>query len=75
MTLKKRTQVWWDRYGIRFFGGESGQHIPNHRDYAIYGYQSGYTQGFEDACEKAKELIKTAIPDGCGITTVPQDDE
>jgi hypothetical protein len=75
MTLKEKTQLWWDRSGMRFLGGESGQHIPSHRDFAVYGFQSGYLQGFEDACSKALELIKTAIPDGNGVATEPQEDE
>ena len=33
---------------MRFLGGESGQHIRNGKDYALYGYDCGYRQCAED---------------------------
>ena len=58
--------VWWQRQGIRFLGGESGQHIPTGKDYGLYGYDCGYRQ-----CAEDHGIILTEQ----GIVTAPQEDE
>jgi hypothetical protein len=75
MTLKLKKQTWWERFGMRFLGGESGQHVPTHKDFGLYGYECGYIQGFEDAAAVAVETMKSLTPVIGGITDEPEEDE
>lgn len=75
MTNKTKKQEWWQRDGIRFLGGESGSHIPTHKDFGLYGYDSGYQQGFEDFRKIAMEFLQSVIVAEPAITTPPSDDE
>jgi hypothetical protein len=66
MSISQKKNTWWERFGMRFLGGESGQHIPTHKDFGLYGYDCGYRQCAED---HGIILVEE------GISTAPQDDE
>jgi hypothetical protein len=71
--IKKRE--WWEREGIRFLGGESGSHVPTHKDFGLFGYDSGYAQGFEDFRKIAVEFLSTMIQGDPKVPTEPTEDE
>ena len=75
MTNRTKKQEWWQRDGIRFLGGESGSHIPTHKDFGLFGYDSGYDQGFEDARKLFIEFLQTVIVAEPAIQTQPGEDE
>jgi hypothetical protein len=75
MTNRTKKQEWWQRDGIRFLGGESGSHIPTTQDFALFGYDSGYDQGFEDARKLFIEFMQSVIVAEPAVTSQPKEDE
>ena len=69
MTNNIKKNEWWDKQGIRFLDGESGSHIPTTEDFARFGYDSGYQQGWEDF----RIHIMDAMHSSIAIKQIPSD--